>query len=156
MRIALTIAGSDPSGGAGIQADLKTFAAFGVYGVSAITAVTSQSTMGVSDVMVVPAQHVRSQMPQLLQDSAISDVKTGMLATAEIVSAVADALGSAPPTRLVVDPVMVSSSGRTLLAPDGVSTLKTRLLPLATVVTPNVSEASELSGIPVSSLESAR
>lgn len=156
MRIAMTIAGSDPSAGAGIQADLKTFAALGVYGVSAITAITSQSTTGVSDVAVVCPEHVRSQIQHLFQDCAIASVKTGMLATADTVSVVAETLGTAHQPNVVVDPVIVASSGRTLLSPDGVSILKTRLLPLATVVTPNLDEATELSGIAVSSMETAR
>jgi len=156
MRIVLTIAGSDPSAGAGIQADLKTFAAFGVYGVSAVTAITSQNTTGVSDVAAVPPEHVRSQIQQLFQDCEISAVKTGMLATADIVSAVADTLDSVRHLNVVVDPVMVSSSGRTLLNSDGVSVLKTRLLPLATIVTPNVAEAAALSGIAVGSMDAAR
>ena len=156
MRIVLTIAGSDPSAGAGIQADLKTFAAFGVYGVSAVTAITSQNTTGVSDVAAVPPEHVRSQIQQLFQDCEISALKTGMLATADIVSAVADTLDSVRHLNVVVDPVMVSSSGRTLLNSDGVSVLKTRLLPLATIVTPNVAEAAALSGIAVGSMDAAR
>jgi hydroxymethylpyrimidine kinase/phosphomethylpyrimidine kinase len=156
MRIAMTIAGSDPSAGAGIQADLKTFAALGVYGVSAVTAVTSQNTTGVSDVAVVPPDHVRSQIQQLLQDCVISAVKTGMLATPDIVGVVADTLLGASQSNVVVDPVIVSSSGRTLLLPAGVSVLKRRLLPLATVVTPNRAEAAELTGMAVRSMESAR
>ena len=156
MRIAMTIAGSDPSAGAGIQADLKTFAAFGVYGISAVTAITSQSTTRVSNCAVVDTEHVRSQIEQLFEDCAVSAVKTGMLANADIVGVVADALSRARQSNVVVDPVIAASSGRTLLTPDGVSVLKTRLLPLATVVTPNVAEAAELSGTAVRSRDTAR
>jgi hydroxymethylpyrimidine/phosphomethylpyrimidine kinase len=158
MRAALTIAGSDSSAGAGIQADLKTFAAFGVYGTSVITAVTSQNTTGVGDILAMPAEHVRSQIDCVVQDVALSAIKTGMLASAEIVLAVAEAIGRLQPPNLVVDPVMTATNPatRTLLAPDAVSILKTRLLPMASVVTPNIAEASALSGIAVDSLESAR
>jgi hydroxymethylpyrimidine/phosphomethylpyrimidine kinase len=157
IRIALTIAGSDSIAGAGVQADLKTFAAFGIYGVSAITAVTSQSTVGVSDVFALPPEVVRSQIEQVNQDVEISAVKTGMLATAEIVALVADVVGRFRVLNLVIDPVMAAAAGaRTLLAPEAVSVLKTRLFPIASVVTPNVAEAMALSGTTVDSLDSAR
>lgn len=157
MRIALTIAGSDSVAGAGIQADLKTFAALGIYGVTAITAVTSQSTIGVSDIFALSPEMVRSQIERLSEDVEISAVKTGMLATFETVSVVAETLSRFQRRNLVVDPVMAAtSSDRTLLAPDAVSVLKTRLLPLASVVTPNVAEATTLSGVRVDSLSSAR
>jgi len=156
MRTVLTIAGSDSIAGAGIQADLKTFAALGVYGVSAVTAVTAQNTAGVADVFALLPQQVRSQIDQVAKDVEIAAVKTGMLATAEIVQAVADAVEGFQRPNLVVDPVMTSGLGRTLLAPDAVSVLKARLLPMATVVTPNVAEAGTLSGVQVDSLARAR
>jgi hydroxymethylpyrimidine/phosphomethylpyrimidine kinase len=158
MRAALTIAGSDSSGGAGIQGDLKTFAALGVYGTSVITAVTSQNTAGIGDVFAMPAQHVRSQIDCVVQDVPIAAIKTGMLASAEIVDAVAQAISRLQRPNLVVDPVMAATqpSGRTLLASEAVSILKTRLLPLASVVTPNVDEARILTGINVDSLATAR
>ena len=158
MRAVLTIAGSDSSAGAGIQADLKTFAALGVYGASAITAVTSQNTTGVGGVFAMPAQIVRSQIECIAEDLTLSAVKTGMLATADIVLAVAETVGRLLRPNLVVDPVMTATSGaaRTLLAPEAVSILKMRLLPLASIVTPNITEAAALSGIVVTSLETAR
>ncbi|HKY21069.1 MAG TPA: bifunctional hydroxymethylpyrimidine kinase/phosphomethylpyrimidine kinase [Vicinamibacterales bacterium] len=158
MKIALTIAGSDSTGGAGIQADLKTFDALGVYGLSAVTAVTSQSTTRVSDIFTLPPQTVRSQIEQVAQDMEVSAVKTGMLATAEIVRVVAETVGRFQRPNLVVDPVMLATNPgrRILLAPEGVSVLKTRLLPIASVVTPNVAEAAALSGVSVDSIETAR
>lgn len=156
MRIALTIAGSDSIAGAGVQADLKTFAAMDVYGVSAITAVTSQNTTGVSDVVALSAEIVRSQIVHVAQDVEISAVKTGMLASAEIVHVVVEVISPLQPRNLVVDPVLAASDGRTLLTPEAVSILKERLLPLAAVVTPNADEATALSGVRVDSLSSAR
>src|SRR5688572_2086761 len=120
MRTALTVAGSDSIAGAGVQADLKTFAALHVYGVSALTAVTAQNTTGVIDIAVVPPHTVRAQIEQLSQDVHISAVKTGMLATAETVRVVSEALGRFQTLKLVVDPVMMASTGRTLLELDGV------------------------------------
>jgi hydroxymethylpyrimidine/phosphomethylpyrimidine kinase len=172
VRVALTVAGSDSSGGAGIQADLKTFAALGVYGVSAVTAVTSQSTTGVSDIFALPPHTVRSQIEHVAQDMKIAAIKTGMLATAEIVRVVAETVGRFPRPNLVIDPVMAATNPgrlrqgdgeprqgeprRTLLAPEAVSILKTRLLPMASVVTPNLAEATALSGIFVDSPGTAR
>jgi hydroxymethylpyrimidine/phosphomethylpyrimidine kinase len=158
VRAALTIAGSDSSAGAGIQADLKTFAALDVYGASVVTAVTSQNTRGVSDVVLLAASQVRSQIESVVQDLQISAIKTGMLGSAEIVTAVADAIGRLDQPKLVVDPVTAPSnpSTRTLLAPDAVSILKSRLFPLALVVTPNIAETAALSGIEITSLQSAR
>jgi hydroxymethylpyrimidine/phosphomethylpyrimidine kinase len=158
MRSVLTIAGSDSSAGAGIQADLKTFAALRVYGASAVTAVTSQNTLGVADVFTLPPDVVRTQIECIVQDLELSAVKTGMLSTAEIVSVVAEIMGRHSDLKLVVDPVMTATSGarRTLLAPEAVSTLKARLLPLASVVTPNVAEATSLSGVAVTSDATAR
>lgn len=142
----LTIAGSDSSGGAGIQADLKTFTVFGVYGMTAITAVTAQHTRGVLRVEVLPAEMVREQIDAVVEDIGVDAVKTGMLATAEIVRAVADRVRQHRLTPLVVDPVMVAQSGARLLAPDACDVLKDALLPSATLVTPNLPEAEVLAG----------
>jgi hydroxymethylpyrimidine/phosphomethylpyrimidine kinase len=162
MRIALTIAGSDSIAGAGVQADLKTFAALGVYGVSAITAVTSQNTTGINDVFPLEPDVVRSQIVQVARDVEISAIKTGMLLSAAIVQVVAEAVSNLGARNLVVDPVMAAGytgsggQSRTLLAPEAVSTLKELLLALAAVVTPNTDEASTLSGVVVDSLSAAR
>lgn len=142
--IALTIAGSDSSGGAGIQADLKTFSAFGVYGSSVITALTAQNTLGVQGIETVSAAFVAEQLRSVLTDLDVGAVKTGMLADAEIVEVVASALRSVSPCPLVVDPVMVATSGDVLLAPEAVNAIKRHLLPLATLVTPNLPEAAIL------------
>ena len=144
--IALTIAGSDSSGGAGIQADLKTFSAFGVYGASAITALTAQNTRGVAAVEPVAAAFVVAQIEAVLADLDVGAVKTGMLANAEIVEAVAQRLRGVPSRPLVVDPVMVATSGDSLLAPDAVDAVKGKLIPLATLITPNLPEAARLLG----------
>ncbi|RPI57200.1 MAG: bifunctional hydroxymethylpyrimidine kinase/phosphomethylpyrimidine kinase [Acidobacteria bacterium] len=158
MRTALTIAGSDSIAGAGIQADLKTFAALGVYGVSAITAVTAQNTAGVTDIFALSAGTVRSQIDSVARDTDIAAVKTGMLATGDIVRVVAETIGRFQRPNLVVDPVMSAthSNGRTLLADEAVSILKMRLLPIASVVTPNVAEATVLSGVRIDSISTAR
>jgi hydroxymethylpyrimidine kinase/phosphomethylpyrimidine kinase len=158
MRTALTIAGSDSIAGAGIQADLKTFAALGVYGVSALTAITAQNTEGVADIFALPQQMVRAQIEQVAHDVEINAVKTGMLMTGDIVRAVSETVGRFRQPNLVVDPVITASGRgtRTLLVPDAVSILKARLLPIATVVTPNVEEAEALSGVQVDSMASAR
>lgn len=158
MKTALTIAGSDSIAGAGIQADLKTFAAFGVYGVTAVTAATAQNTTTVAEILPLPVEIVRAQIDRIAQDVQIAAVKTGMLATAAIVEVVADAVTRLARPELVVDPVMAAGSAgaRTLLTPEAVSILKTRLLPAATVVTPNVEEASILSGVSVASLQDGR
>jgi hydroxymethylpyrimidine/phosphomethylpyrimidine kinase len=158
MRVVLSIAGSDSIAGAGIQADLKTFAALGVYGASAITAVTSQNTAGVGEVFAVPAQIVRSQIDCVAEDVALSAVKTGMLANADIVTIVSETLARLECPNVVVDPVMAATNpGRcTFLTPDAVSTLKVRLLPLAAVATPNIVEAGALAGTVVDSPEAAR
>lgn len=144
--IALTIAGSDSSGGAGIQADLKTFSAFGVYGASVITALTAQNTLGVQGIQTVPAAFVAEQLRSVLTDLDVGAVKTGLLANAEIVAVVASALRTAAARPLVVDPVMVATSGDVLLAPEAVKAIKSDLLPLATLVTPNLPEAAILLG----------
>jgi hydroxymethylpyrimidine/phosphomethylpyrimidine kinase len=149
--VALTIAGSDSGAGAGIQADLKTFAALGVYGVSAITAITAQNTQGVSAVEVLSADIVRAQIRAVVADFPVRAAKTGMLATAELVGVVAAAIRELRIPNLVVDPVMVAKSGDALLAPDAVESLKTTLLPLAAVVTPNLPEAEALAGMVIRS-----
>ena len=151
--VALTIAGSDSSGGAGIQADLKTFSAFGVYGASVITALTAQNTRGVSAVEPVAASFVVAQIEAVLGDLAAGAIKTGMLANAGIVEAVAGALRSGPACPLVVDPVMVATSGDVLLAPDAVDAVKRALVPLATIITPNLAEAACLLGASVAGSE---
>lgn len=148
MKVALTIAGSDSSGGAGIQADLKTFAAHGVYGASAIAALTAQNTLGVAGVHAVPPAFVKAQIDAVTDDFPIAAVKTGMLFDAGIVAAVAEALQRRALPNVVVDPVMVSKSGARLLEEDAVRALIERLLPLATIVTPNLPEAGVLTGRP--------
>ena len=156
MRIVLTIAGSDSIAGAGVQADLKTMSAMGVYGVSAVTAVTSQSTSRVAEVAPLTPEMVRSQIDLVGGDAEIAAVKTGMLATSAIVRLVADVVAARRFPNVVVDPVLSATAGGTLLAPEAVSVLSTHLLPLAAVVTPNVAEATVLSGINVDSLSTAR
>ncbi|HJX67812.1 MAG TPA: bifunctional hydroxymethylpyrimidine kinase/phosphomethylpyrimidine kinase [Candidatus Limnocylindrales bacterium] len=153
---ALTIAGSDSGGGAGIQADLKTFAAFGVYGASAITAITAQNTIGVRAIHDVPASVVAAQIDAVLDDIGADAAKTGMLSSPEIIEAVADRLRAHAVAALVVDPVMVAKSGDRLLREDAVVALRDLLLPLAAVVTPNAPEATVLSGIDVVDATSAR
>lgn len=149
MKIALTIAGSDSGGGAGIQADLKTFHQCGVFGTSAIVAVTAQNTRGVTDVHIIPAATVRAQLAALASDLFPAACKTGMLATAELVRTVAEALREHAFPNYVLDPVMVATSGDRLLAPDAERTMAQDLVPLATVVTPNLDEARLLTGDPV-------
>ena len=156
MRIALTIAGSDSSGGAGIQADLKTFAAFGLYGATAITAVTAQSTKGVDAIAPLSADLVTAQIEAVAGDLAIDATKIGMLANAAIVEAVAAAIQELELPLVVVDPVLVSTSGQRLLDDDGVQALCNELLPLARVVTPNIPEAEALSGKRIVTMTDAR
>lgn len=153
---ALTVAGSDSSGGAGIQADLKTFAAFGVYGTSAITAVTAQSTMGITAAAALPADMVTAQIEAVAGDIPLQAVKTGMLANAAIVEAVAAAIQALELPEVVVDPVLVSKTGVRLLDEDGVQMLMTELLPLARVATPNLPEAEALSGRRIRTLADRR
>jgi hydroxymethylpyrimidine/phosphomethylpyrimidine kinase len=141
----LTIAGSDSSGGAGIQADLKAFAAAGCHGMSAIVALTAQNTVGVTAVHQVPPAFVRAQLGAVFGDLGVDAAKTGMLFSAPVIETVADFLG-AHPVPLVVDPVLIASSGARLLEEDAVATLVERLFPLATVVTPNLAEAESLVG----------
>jgi len=152
---ALTIAGSDSGGGAGIQADLKTFAAHGVYGTSAITAVTAQNTREVIAIAEVPEEVVAAQIDSVLEDIGAGAIKTGMLSSARIVATVAERIDAwGVPT--VVDPVMISKSGNYLLAPDAVGAVKRRLIPLSLIVTPNHYEAAELTGIEIESDADAR
>ena len=147
--VALTIAGSDSSGGAGLQADLKTFAALGVYGASVVSALTAQNTLGVTGVHTVPASFVTKQLDAVFSDLDVKAVKTGMLANAGIIAAVADALRARPGIPLVVDPVMVATSGDRLLQPDAVEVYRRALFPLATLITPNLPEAAALLGTAV-------
>ncbi len=142
----LTIAGSDPSGGAGIQADLKTFCALGAFGTTVITALTAQNTQGVSAVHAIPAAFVAAQIDTLFDDVTIHAAKLGMLADAEIIHAVAGCLGRRRPSFLVLDPVMVSKSGHRLLAEDAVAALRDTLLPMVDLITPNLPEAADLLG----------
>jgi hydroxymethylpyrimidine/phosphomethylpyrimidine kinase len=144
--IALTIAGSDSSGGAGIQADLKTFSAFGVYGASAITALTAQNTLGVQAVETITPTFVLAQMDSVLSDLNVRAIKTGMLGTRAMVQAVAARLADVVNIPLVVDPVMVATSGDALLAPDAVVELIQHLFPRAQLITPNLAEAARLLG----------
>lgn len=155
MRIAkaLTIAGSDSGGGAGVQADVKTFSAFRVFGMSAITAVTAQNSVGVQGVESLPPEFVARQLESVLSDFGADAAKTGMLFTGPIISAVAAALKKYRTEQLVVDPVMTSDSGDPLLRPDARETLIRELFPLALLVTPNLDEASDLAGLPVTSRE---
>jgi hydroxymethylpyrimidine/phosphomethylpyrimidine kinase len=145
---ALTIAGSDSGGGAGIQADLKTMLALGVHGMSVITAVTAQNSLGVSGIWDLPVEAVRAQLRAVLDDIGADAIKTGMLSSAELVTTVADIVGSYG-AALVVDPVAVSKHGDPLLAPDALDVLRMVLLPLATVVTPNLDEVHLLTGVRV-------
>jgi hydroxymethylpyrimidine/phosphomethylpyrimidine kinase len=151
----LTVAGSDSSGGAGIQADLKAFAAAGCHGTSAIVALTAQNTVGVTAVHEVPPEFVRAQLDAVFDDIGVDAAKTGMLFSAPIIETVADVL-AAHRVPLVLDPVMVASSGARLLRDDAVETLVSRLFPLATVVTPNLLEAEALAGGPAPREELAR
>ena len=145
--VALTIAGSDSGGGAGIQADLKTFSALGVFGKTVITSITSQNTLGVQAVDDLPVGVVESQLKSILEDNKCQAVKTGMLGNEQIADRVASLLKRYRIKKLVIDPVIFSTSGKKLLTPSGVETMKKRLLPLAHLVTPNIKEAEILSGI---------
>ncbi|MHC2461232.1 bifunctional hydroxymethylpyrimidine kinase/phosphomethylpyrimidine kinase [Bradyrhizobium embrapense] len=151
--VALTIAGSDSSGGAGIQADLKSFAALGVYGASAITALTAQNTTGVSGIHPVPASFVTAQIDAVFSDLNVGAVKIGMVAQAETIVAIAGALQRWAPRHIVLDPVMVATSGDRLLAAEAVDALKTMLFPLASLITPNLPEVAALLNEPVASSE---
>jgi hydroxymethylpyrimidine/phosphomethylpyrimidine kinase len=149
MATVLTIAGSDSGGGAGIQADLKTFAAHRVYGTSAITAVTAQNTCGVRSWQAMPSDLVRAQIDAVVEDIGCDAVKIGMLANAEIVAVVASAIRALRLSNLVLDPVMVAKGGDALLHEEAIQQMRTLLLPLVDVVTPNIPEAEILTGVPV-------
>ena len=156
LPIALTIAGSDSGGGAGIQADLKTFHAFGVFGTTAITAITAQNTLGVQAIHPIPIEIVRAQIESISVDLRPRGIKTGMLATGELVRAVADSIRVHELGNYVMDPVMVATSGDRLLAKDAEAALVTELLPLASLVTPNLHEARILTKLPVDSVSDMR
>jgi hydroxymethylpyrimidine/phosphomethylpyrimidine kinase len=156
VKVVLTVAGSDSGGGAGIQADLRTFAAHGVHGTSAITAVTAQNSVAVVDWVAIEPRMVVAQMEAVASDMDVAAVKTGMLATAAIVAAVAEAIERLRLPLVVVDPVMVAKSGDRLLDRDAETAYRERLLPLATVVTPNLPEAEALLGRPVRTLVEMR
>jgi len=141
---AMTIAGSDSGGGAGVQADLKTFAALGVYGASTLTAITAQNTVAVTAVHEIPTDVITAQIDTVLTDIGADAVKTGMLSSSDIIECVCEALEVHGVQRLVVDPVMIAKSGDALLREDAIGSLRTRLLPLAMVVTPNIPEAEAL------------
>jgi hydroxymethylpyrimidine/phosphomethylpyrimidine kinase len=149
VRKVLTIAGSDSGAGAGVQADLKTFAALGVYGTSAITAITAQNTLGVTQVLALSPGLVQAQIDAVLEDIGAHAAKTGMLANAAIIRAVAQAVRRHRLKNLVVDPVMVATSGDLLIKKSAVAILRRELLPLAVLVTPNVPEAEELTGMQI-------
>jgi hydroxymethylpyrimidine/phosphomethylpyrimidine kinase len=156
MKQVLTIAGSDSGGGAGIQADIKAMSANGVFAMSAITAVTAQNTEEVTDVFELPLSIIAAQIDAVFDDFDVSAVKTGMLSSVEIVKVVAKLLKPQNVTNLVVDPVMIAKSGHRLLKPDAVEALMHELIPLALVVTPNIHEAQQLSGIEIKTLNDAR
>jgi len=147
IRKALTIAGSDSGAGAGIQADLKTFAALGVYGTSAITAITAQNTVGVTQVLALNPKLVAAQIDAVIDDIGAHALKTGMLASASIIEIVARKIREHRLNKLVVDPVMVATSGDLLIKRNAVAALRSRLIPLAAVVTPNIPEAEQLTGM---------
>ncbi|WP_422103616.1 bifunctional hydroxymethylpyrimidine kinase/phosphomethylpyrimidine kinase [Vreelandella sp.] len=148
LRNVLTIAGSDPSGGAGIQADLKTFSAIGTYGTSVITALTAQNTCGVAAVYPVSPQAIRHQLEHLLSDVAIDGVKIGMVASRDVAEVIADVLSQHRPRWIVLDPVMVAKSGDILVDDAGIHAVRDILVPLADVITPNLPEAAVLLGTP--------
>lgn len=151
MKTALTIAGSDSSGGAGIQADIKTMTAHGVYAMSAITALTAQNTTGVSDIMEVTPEFLGKQLDSIFEDIFPDAVKTGMVASSELIRVIAGKIKQYNAKNLVIDPVMVATSGSKLISDDAIGTLKNELLPLATVITPNIPEAEVLSGLKIES-----
>lgn len=156
MPTALTIAGSDSGGGAGVQADLKAFEANGVFGMSVVTALTAQNTREVTAVHAVPPAFIGAQLDAVASDLPVGAVKTGMLGTADVVEAVADGIARWRLAPVVVDPVMVSKGGHPLLAPEAVDAVRARMLPLADVLTPNAHEAEALVGFPVRTLADAR
>ena len=156
LAVALTIAGSDSGGGAGIQADLKTFASLGVHGTSAITAITAQNTTGVTDILELPTSLLRAQIAAVVDDIGVQAAKTGMLSSGEIIATVGDAVEHYSIRNLVVDPVMVAKGGAKLLRDDAVAALRARLIPLAAVITPNLPEAEVLLQRPVVTIEDRR
>ena len=149
MRTALTIAGSDSSGGAGIQADIKTMISNGVFAMSAITALTAQNTVGVTDIMTVTPEFLKAQLDAVFSDIYPDAVKIGMVASSQLIETIANVLTAYEAKNIVVDPVMVATSGSKLIKDDAVKALQEKLLPMATVVTPNIPEATILSGIEV-------
>jgi hydroxymethylpyrimidine/phosphomethylpyrimidine kinase len=153
IPIALTIAGSDSSGGAGVQADLKTFAAFGVYGASVITALTAQNTQGVTGIHQVPADFVTAQIDAVFADLDVKAVKIGMVSQRAAIEAIEGGIQRWSPEHIVLDPVMVATSGDRLLAPDAIEALRTRLIPRASLITPNLPEAAALLDEQVASSE---
>ena len=156
MPVALTMAGSDSGGGAGIQADLKTFAVLGVHGTSAITAITAQNTTGVTDILELPTSLIREQIAVVVDDIGVHAAKTGMLSSAAIIATVADAVERYGLGNLVVDPVMVAKGGAKLLRDDAVTAMRDLLMPLAAVVTPNLPEAQVLLGREITTLDERR
>ncbi len=153
MNTALTIAGSDSCGGAGIQADIKTMTAHGVYAMSAITALTAQNTTGVSDIMEVTPDFLGKQLDCVFEDIMPDAIKTGMVASSELIKVIAEKIKCYHGKKLVVDPVMVATSGSKLISDDAIGTLKNELLPLATVITPNIPEAEVITGMQVKTEE---
>jgi hydroxymethylpyrimidine/phosphomethylpyrimidine kinase len=151
--IAVTIAGSDSGGGAGIQADLKTFSALGVYGASVVTAITAQNTQGVTAIHDVPARVIGAQIDAVFSDLAVNAVKIGMLSVPVAIATVAAGLDRWRQTQVVLDPVMIATSGDRLLAPEAIEVLKRDLIPRALVVTPNLHEAAALTGMPLAQNE---
>ena len=156
LKQVLTIAGSDSGGGAGIQADIKAMSANGVFAMSAITAITAQNTEEVTDVFELPTSIIAAQIDAVFDDFDVAAVKTGMLSSAAIVEVVAKLLKPQNVTNLVVDPVMISKTGHALLKPEAIDAVKTQLFPLALLVTPNIHEAQQLSGIEIKTLADAR
>jgi hydroxymethylpyrimidine/phosphomethylpyrimidine kinase len=154
IPIALTIAGSDSSAGAGIQADLKTFAAFGVYGASVITALTAQNTLGITGIHQVPAQFVTAQIDAVFGDLDVKAVKIGMVAQRPVIDAIVAGLTRWSPQHVVLDPVMIATSGDRLLAPDAIEALRIKLIPRAEIITPNLPEAAALLDEQIASSES--
>ncbi|SEU07560.1 bifunctional hydroxymethylpyrimidine kinase/phosphomethylpyrimidine kinase [Enterocloster lavalensis] len=153
MNTALTIAGSDSSGGAGIQADIKTMTAHGVYAMSAVTALTAQNTTGVTGIMEVTPEFLREQIDDIFTDIYPDAVKIGMVSSSRLIEVIAERLAHYGAANIVVDPVMVATSGARLIGEEAVETLKERLLPMATVLTPNIPEAEVLSGMDVRTAE---
>jgi hydroxymethylpyrimidine/phosphomethylpyrimidine kinase len=152
----LTIAGSDPSGGAGVQADLKALSANGVFGMSVLTSITAQNTCGVSSVFHLPSAIIEAQLDAIFSDISVKTIKTGMLATPDIIAIVSNKLATQTIDHLVVDPVMVAKGGHVLLEDEGIASLKSELCPQAFLITPNIYEAQVLSGMTINSIAEAR